>query len=263
MRRADERRSASMMISSSIRWSLAGKRGRLDHEHVGAADVFLDLDEDLHVGEAPHHGLGQRRGRDRRAIASASVGLELPATSLMRSILAAMAASSVRKSHRPCRGRRGDNKEPRALAIRPLLLSRSFFPNWRAAWRCRSVTRARQRGGACAAPDRPRSPHGGRASPRDAAMRSLAGQRDGVDMPAVVRLGPVGRAAVASRTAPDRRRCTARGPRPRRRRRAAGACGHSRRGRTAHDRPARPARRSGCCRGRRATNRSIRSGPTS
>ena len=37
------------------------KRRRLDDENVGAADVLLDLDEDLHVGEAPHHRLGQRR----------------------------------------------------------------------------------------------------------------------------------------------------------------------------------------------------------
>jgi hypothetical protein len=60
MRRAEERRSASMMISSSIRWSLAGKRCRLDDEDILAAHVLLDLDEDLHVGEAPHAGIGQR-----------------------------------------------------------------------------------------------------------------------------------------------------------------------------------------------------------
>jgi hypothetical protein len=35
-------------------------RRRLQNENVGAADVFLDLDEDFHVGEAPHDGLGQR-----------------------------------------------------------------------------------------------------------------------------------------------------------------------------------------------------------
>src|SRR5216683_581113 len=38
-------------------------RRRLDDEHVGAAHVFLNLDEDFHVGEAPHHRLGQR-GRE-------------------------------------------------------------------------------------------------------------------------------------------------------------------------------------------------------
>ena len=35
-------------------------RGRLDHEHVGAAHVLQDLDEDLHIGKAPDHGLGER-----------------------------------------------------------------------------------------------------------------------------------------------------------------------------------------------------------
>jgi hypothetical protein len=37
------------------------ERGRLNDENVGAAHVFLDLDEDLHVGEAAHDRLGQRR----------------------------------------------------------------------------------------------------------------------------------------------------------------------------------------------------------
>jgi hypothetical protein len=36
------------------------KRRRLQHENVRAADVLLDLDENLHVGETPHHGLRQR-----------------------------------------------------------------------------------------------------------------------------------------------------------------------------------------------------------
>ena len=34
--------------------------GRLQHEHVGPAHVLLDLDEHLHVGEAPHHRPGER-----------------------------------------------------------------------------------------------------------------------------------------------------------------------------------------------------------
>ena len=37
---------------------VGGKRGRLDDEHVLAAHVFLDLDEDFHVGEALHLALG-------------------------------------------------------------------------------------------------------------------------------------------------------------------------------------------------------------
>jgi hypothetical protein len=36
------------------------ERGRLQHEYVGAAHVLLDLDEDLHVGKAAHHRLGER-----------------------------------------------------------------------------------------------------------------------------------------------------------------------------------------------------------
>ena len=42
------------------------ERGRLDHEHVRAAHVLLDLDENLHVREAPDHRLGQRGLRDSR-----------------------------------------------------------------------------------------------------------------------------------------------------------------------------------------------------
>ena len=42
---------------------VVGRKGRrLDDEDVLAADVLLDLDEDLHVGEAPHHRLRQRGG---------------------------------------------------------------------------------------------------------------------------------------------------------------------------------------------------------
>ena len=43
-------------------------RGRLDHEYVLAADVLVDLDKHLHVGEAAHAGSRQRQaeiGRDR------------------------------------------------------------------------------------------------------------------------------------------------------------------------------------------------------
>ncbi len=40
--------------------------GRLDDEHVLAAHVLLDLDEDLHIREAPHAGLGQRQVEIRR-----------------------------------------------------------------------------------------------------------------------------------------------------------------------------------------------------
>ena len=36
---------------------VGGKAGRLDHEHVLAADIFLHLDEHFHVGEAAHLSL--------------------------------------------------------------------------------------------------------------------------------------------------------------------------------------------------------------
>ena len=37
-----------------------GERGRLDDEDILAAHILLDLDEDLHVREAPDLSLGQR-----------------------------------------------------------------------------------------------------------------------------------------------------------------------------------------------------------
>jgi hypothetical protein len=58
------------------------ERGRLDDEDILAAHVLLDLDEDLHVGEAPDGGLGERNA-EMAQIASASGRLELPATTLI------------------------------------------------------------------------------------------------------------------------------------------------------------------------------------
>jgi hypothetical protein len=37
------------------------KRRRLNHEHVGAADIFLDFDEDFHVRKAADDSLGGRK----------------------------------------------------------------------------------------------------------------------------------------------------------------------------------------------------------
>ena len=63
---------------------VVGRIGRrLDDEGVLAAHVLLDLDEDLHVGEAAHLALGQRHaeiGGDRLGQAG---GLELPARILI------------------------------------------------------------------------------------------------------------------------------------------------------------------------------------
>ena len=92
------------------------KRRRLDHEHVGAAHVFLDLDEDLHVGEAPHHRLGQRRreiGGDRlgeRGIGVAGDELDRSVIGPHRCLLARCLVGSARP-------RRPDNKEAARLAI--------------------------------------------------------------------------------------------------------------------------------------------------
>ena len=69
------------------------ERGRLDDEGIRAADVLLDLDEDLHVGEAPYHGLGQRQVQALRRSLARGPGLELPATSLMEPFLADIDAS--------------------------------------------------------------------------------------------------------------------------------------------------------------------------
>jgi hypothetical protein len=63
------------------------KRGRLDDEHVLAAYVLLDLDEDLHVGEAPDRAPGERqprrappaRWRRRRALAAQVEGGDVDA----------------------------------------------------------------------------------------------------------------------------------------------------------------------------------------
>ena len=35
-------------------------RGRLDHENVLAADVFMNFDENFHIGETPDIGFGER-----------------------------------------------------------------------------------------------------------------------------------------------------------------------------------------------------------
>ncbi len=85
------------------------ERGRLDHENVGATHVFLDLDENLHVGEAPDHGFCERQleiGRN----PFASAGLELPATSLIAPFLPDIPKSSPSLGHK----RRGHNKAGRA-----------------------------------------------------------------------------------------------------------------------------------------------------
>ena len=56
---------------------IGGIAGRLDHEHILAAHVLVDLDEDLLVGEAPDAGIDQRHleiGRDRAGERQVRIG---------------------------------------------------------------------------------------------------------------------------------------------------------------------------------------------
>ena len=48
--------------------------GRLEHEHILAADILVDLDEDLLVGEAAHQRLGERQSRDNRRSRAPAAG---------------------------------------------------------------------------------------------------------------------------------------------------------------------------------------------
>jgi len=88
------------------------ERGRLDDEDVVAADVFLDLDEDLHVREAPHDRLGQR-GREIGGDRVGKRGIGVAGDELDRAVIGphrSLLASRVRP-------RRPDNKEAAMLAI--------------------------------------------------------------------------------------------------------------------------------------------------
>ena len=55
-RRASERVDADQQLHQIVVGRVAG---RLDHENVLAADILVDLDENLLVGEAPDAGVGQ------------------------------------------------------------------------------------------------------------------------------------------------------------------------------------------------------------
>src|SRR5205823_6223622 len=92
MRRADDRRSASVMIRSSIRWSLAGND----------VDWIMNTSEPRTLSRistkislsAKRRTLALVSGRcSQLAISWASTGLELPATSLIEPFLAAIDAS--------------------------------------------------------------------------------------------------------------------------------------------------------------------------
>src|SRR5204863_4798206 len=92
MRRADDRRSASVMISSSIRWSLAGN----DVDWMMNASeprTFSRISTKISLS-AKRRTLALVSGRfSQLAISWARTGLELPATSLIEPFLADIDAS--------------------------------------------------------------------------------------------------------------------------------------------------------------------------
>src|ERR1700716_4002106 len=92
MRRADERRSASVMISNSIRWSLAGN----DVDWMMNASeprTFSSTSTKISLS-AKRRTLALVSGRcSHSEIACAKAGLELPATSLIEPFLADIEAS--------------------------------------------------------------------------------------------------------------------------------------------------------------------------
>src|SRR5207245_3273116 len=92
MRRADDRRSASVMISNSIRWSLAGN----DVDWMMKAcepRTFSWISTKISMS-AKRRTTALVSGKLRPpAIACASAGLELPATSLIEPFLADIEAS--------------------------------------------------------------------------------------------------------------------------------------------------------------------------
>ena len=92
MRRADERRSASVMISSSIRWSLAGN----DVDWMMKTSeprTFSWISTKISMSAKRRTTALVSGSCSQSAIACASAGLELPATSLMEPFLADIEAS--------------------------------------------------------------------------------------------------------------------------------------------------------------------------
>src|SRR6185312_15048111 len=96
MRRAEERRSASVMIRSSIRWSLAGNE--VDWiTNTSEPRTFSWISTKISMSEKRRTTalvIGTSRWL---AIAAARAGLELPATSLTAPLLVAIAVSKARQ----------------------------------------------------------------------------------------------------------------------------------------------------------------------
>src|SRR5664279_2556504 len=140
MRRADERRSASMMISNSIRWSLAGN----DVDWItktSAPRTFSWISTKISMSAKRFTTALVSVVLRYSAICCASAGLELPATSLIApffdipEILALTQSSLAHDLFRKpvptfrdhARARRGHNKARRARQYALNSLSRSFF----------------------------------------------------------------------------------------------------------------------------------------
>src|SRR5580700_5274588 len=92
MRRAEARRSASMMIRSSIRWSLAGNE--VDWmTKTSAPRTFSRISTKISMSAKRRTTALVSAVRSRAAIASARRGFELPATSLIAPFVPAIRAS--------------------------------------------------------------------------------------------------------------------------------------------------------------------------
>src|ERR1700742_386403 len=92
MRRADDRRSASVMISRSIRWSLAGNE--VDWMMKTSEPRTFSRTSTKISLSAKRRTLALASGKcSQSAISLAKAGLELPATSLMEPFLADIDAS--------------------------------------------------------------------------------------------------------------------------------------------------------------------------
>src|SRR5206468_12432741 len=128
MRRADDRRSASVMIRSSIRWSLAGN----DVDWIMNASeprTFSRISTKISLS-AKRRTLALVSGRcSQLAISWASTGLELPATSLIEPFLAAIDASpralldttfSISRNPRNRRVSMGEEISGRGLGWQPV-----------------------------------------------------------------------------------------------------------------------------------------------
>ena len=81
-----------MQMNNSMRWTLTGNDVDWSTKTSGLVRLPEFLDEDLHVGELAHHRLGEWSCEIGR-IASASAGLELPATSLIAPLFGRIAIS--------------------------------------------------------------------------------------------------------------------------------------------------------------------------